>query len=97
MLRMAAELDSPRRFLVDLTAFYRKAAAASRLEAGRHFEKPWQVQRHLNRALGETRDKELQRLRAHLTNEILVKGATRTKLRPGGRVALEWARLLTEV
>jgi CRISPR-associated protein Csm1 len=98
MLRMAGELDSPRRFLVDLTAFYRKAAAAARLEsAGRHFEKPWQVQRHLNRALGETRDKELQRLRTHLTNEILVKGATHTKLRPGGQVALEWARLLAEV
>ncbi len=98
MLRMAGELDSPRRFLVDLTAFYRKAAAAARLEsAGRHFEKPWQVQRHLNRALGETRDKELQRLRTQLTNEILVKGATHTRLRPGGQVALEWARLLAEV
>jgi CRISPR-associated protein Csm1 len=98
ILRMAGELDAPRRFLVDLTAFYRKAAAASRLEtAGRHFERPWQVQRHLNRALGETRDKELQRLRTHLTNEILVKGAAHTKLRPGGMVALEWARLLAEV
>jgi CRISPR-associated protein Csm1 len=98
ILRMAGELDSPRRFLVDLTAFYLKAAAASRLgTAGRHFEKPWQVQRHLNRALGETRDRELQRLRTHLTNEILVKGAAHTKLRPGGQVALEWARLLAEV
>ena len=98
MLRMAGEVESPRRFLVDLTAFYRKAAAASRLgDAGRHFERPWQVQRHLNRALGDTRDKELQRLRSHLTNEILVKGATHTKLRPGGQVALEWARLLAEV
>ncbi|HSW49608.1 MAG TPA: hypothetical protein VLH09_05500 [Bryobacteraceae bacterium] len=98
MLRMAGELDSPRRFLVDLTAFYRKAAAASRLmSAGRHFEKPWQVQRLLNRALGETRDRELQKLRTHLTNEILVKGAAHTKLRPGGQVALQWARLLAEV
>ncbi len=98
ILRMAGELDSPRRFLVDLTAFYLKAAAASRLDtAGRHFEKPWQVQRHLNRALGDARDKDLQRLRTHLTNEILVKGAAHTKLRPGGRVALEWARLLAEV
>jgi len=98
MLRMAGEVESPRRFLVDLTAFYRKAAAASRLgAAGRHFEKPWQVQRYLNRALGDTRDKELQRLRTHLTNEILVKGVTHTKLRPGGLVALEWARLLAEV
>ncbi len=92
MLRMAAELESPQRFLTDLAAFYRKAAAA-----GRHFEKPWQVQRHLLRALGDTRDKELQKLRTHLTNEILAKGATQMRLRPGGRVALEWARLLTEV
>jgi hypothetical protein len=65
--------------------------------AGRRFEKPWQVQRHLNRALGDTRDRELQKLRTHLTNEILAKGATEMKLRPGGRVALEWARMLAEV
>ncbi len=98
ILRMAGEIESPRRFLVDLTAFYRKAAAAGRPgTAGRHFEKPWQVQRYLNRALGDTRDKELQRLRAHLTNEILVRGVTHTKLRPGGQVALQWARLLAEV
>jgi CRISPR-associated protein Csm1 len=97
ILRMAGELDSPRRFLVDLTAFYRKAAASRMGTAGRHFERPWQVHRYLNRALGETREKELQRLRTHLTNEILVKGAAHTKLRPGGQVALEWARLLAEV
>jgi CRISPR-associated protein Csm1 len=99
MLRMAAELDSPRRLLLDLTAFYRKAAAVGRpgRAMGRRFEKPWQVQRHLTRALGETHDKELQRLRTHLTNEILAKGATEMKLRPGGRVALEWARLSAEV
>jgi CRISPR-associated protein Csm1 len=97
MLRMAGEVNSPRRFLVDLTAFYRKAASAGRPGAGRRFEKPWQVQRHLNRALGDTRDRELQKHRTHLTNEILVKGATHTRLRPGGRVALEWARLLAEV
>jgi CRISPR-associated protein Csm1 len=99
MLRMAAELDSPRRLLLDLTAFYRKAAAVGRpgRVAGRRFEKPWQVQRHLNRALGDIRDRELQKLRTHLTNEILAKGATEMKLRPGGRVALEWARMLAEV
>jgi CRISPR-associated protein Csm1 len=99
MLRMAAEVESPRRFLAGLDAFYRKAAAAGRREdaPGRHFEKPWRVQRHLNRALGDTRDKDLQKLRTHLTNEILAKGSTQLKLRPGGAVALEWARLLAEV
>jgi CRISPR-associated protein Csm1 len=98
MRRMAAEIDSPRRFLAGLAVFYRKAATGRKAGvAGRYFEKPWQVQRHLNRALGETRDKELQKLRTHLTNEILAKGASQMRVRPGGRVALEWARLLTEV
>jgi len=32
-----------------------------------------------------------------LTNEILARGATQVKVRPGGRVALEWARLSAEV
>jgi len=97
MLRMAGELDSPRRLLADLSSFYRKAAAASRLSAAHgDYEKPWQIRRYLNRALGETRDRELQRLRTHLTNEILVKGATHFRLRPGGQVALQWARLSTE-
>ena len=99
MLRMAAEVPSPRRFLADLDAFYRKAAAAGPLgkAGGRRLEKPWQVQRHLTRALGDSRDKELQKLKTHLTNEILARGATQVKVRPGGRVALEWARLLAEV
>ena len=44
----------------------------------------------------KARDRELQRLRTQLTNEMLVKSVAHVKLRPGGRVALEWARLLTE-
>jgi hypothetical protein len=55
------------------------------------------VQRHLARALGETREKELQKLKNHLTNEILARSATQVRVRPGGRLALEWARLLAEV
>ena len=43
------------------------------------------------------KDRELQKLRAHLANEMLGRGAAQVKLRPGGLVALEWARLLTEV
>ena len=99
MLRMAGELEHPRRFLADLDAFYRKAAAAGSLTGarGRRLEKPWQVQRHLARALGETREKELQKLKNHLTNEILARSATQVRVRPGGRLALEWARLLAEV
>lgn len=99
MLRMAGELNHPRRFLADLDAFYRKAAASGSLSGARgwRLEKPWQVQRHLARALGETREKELQKLKNHLTNEILAKSSNQVRVRPGGRLALEWARLLAEV
>jgi CRISPR-associated protein Csm1 len=99
MLRIASELASPRRFLAGLEAFYRKAATIGRSgrTGARRLEKPWQVQRRLARALGETGDKELQKLRTHLTNEILARGANQVKVRPGGRVALEWARLQAEV
>jgi CRISPR-associated protein Csm1 len=99
ILRMAGELNHPRRFLADLDAFFRKAAASGSLSGARgwRLEKPWQVQRHLSRALGETREKELQKLKNHLTNEILAKSSNQVRVRPGGRLALEWARLLAEV
>ena len=48
-------------------------------------------------AVGEPKAREIQKLRNQLTNEMLAKSFAQVKLRPGGRVALDWARLLTEV
>jgi len=97
--RLAGELDSPKHFLSELAGVYRKAAAAAPPSRGSegNFDKPWRIQRRLGRALGETSDRELQKLRTQLTNEMLVKSVAHVRLRPGGRVALEWARLLIEV
>ncbi len=97
--RLAGELDSPKHFLSELAGVYRKAAVAAPASRGSegNFDKPWRIQRRLSRALGETSDRELQKLRTQLTNEMLVKSVAHVRLRPGGRVALEWARLLTEV
>ena len=80
------EFDSPRQFLDELDGFYRKTAAAGRpgRAGGADFEKPWRFQRRLTSALGDTRDRELQKLRTHLINEILGKGAAQVKLRPPG-------------
>ena len=96
--RLAGELDSPRHFLSELAGVYRKAAVAGHASKGSegNFDRPWRIYRRLNGALGEARDRELQKLRTQLTNEMLVKSVAHVKLRPGGRVALEWARLLTE-
>ena len=45
--------------------------------------------------MGGPRDREFQKLRASLLNEFVARGTAQLKLRPTGRVALEWARLLT--
>jgi len=96
MLRVAAEIGSPRTFLRELTAFYRRdGGGVSGPE--RSTPKPWKIYGRLNRALGATKEKVPQKLRTHLTNEMVAKGAVQVKLRPAGRVALEWTRLLAEV
>jgi CRISPR-associated protein Csm1 len=97
--RMAEELDSPQQFLAELAALYRKASVVADESTGgeTRFRKPWRVYRRLNLAVGEPKAREIQKLRNQLTNEMLAKSFAQVKLRPGGRVALDWARLLTEV
>jgi CRISPR-associated protein Csm1 len=98
MQRVASEIGSPRLFLQEMSAFYRKDTAASGPSASPDVfpQRPWKIYGRLNRALGDTRDIVPQKLRTHLTNEMVAKGATQVKLRPAGRVALEWTRLLSE-
>lgn len=93
---MVNEMGSSRQFLHELTAFYRQGGRSWGAGEER-FEKPWQLQRRLNRLLAGARDRESQKLRAHLSNEMMGKSAAQAKLRPAGLVALEWARLFTEV
>jgi CRISPR-associated protein Csm1 len=59
-------------------------------------QRTWRFQRRFNRILSGTRDREFQKLRAHLINELVGRKSAEVKLRPAGLVALEWARLVTE-
>jgi CRISPR-associated protein Csm1 len=43
--------------------------------------------------LPASRDREVQRARTALIADLVGKNSAHMKLRPGGRVALEWARL----
>jgi hypothetical protein len=92
---MVQDLGSSRQFLHELAAFYCKAGRGGGDQP--RFEKPWQFQRRLNRLLAGARDRESQQLRTHLSNEMMGKSAAQIRLRPAGLVALEWARLSTEV
>jgi len=93
---MVNDLGSSRQFLHELAAFYRQGGRLWGAGEER-FEKPWQFERRLNRLLAGARDREAQKLRAHLSSEMMGKSAAQVKLRPAGLVALEWARLFTEV
>ena len=42
------------------------------------------------------RNKDFQRLRTELITDFTGRNAAQVRLRPAGRVALEWARLETE-
>lgn len=99
MSRMVKEFGVSPQFLGEIGFFYRdtnrSVVRTGRTRADR-FDKPWRFQRRLNRVLGTTRDRELQKLRNSLMGEFVGKNMAQVKLRPSGRVALEWATLLTE-
>ena len=106
--QMLAESRSSRQFLAQLRGFYEKEiVAGGSPEADAAIHRLGRFQRRFHRALGGSRDHELQKLRAHLVNEIVGKksvaqaaksaNGAKVKLRPAGLVAMEWARLASEV
>jgi CRISPR-associated protein Csm1 len=97
LARMVIDFGSSSQFLSELSGFYRKGGQTWSHGTEQRFDRPWRFQRRLNRVLVGAKDRELQKLRAHLANEMMGRGAAQVKLRPAGLVALEWARLMTEV
>lgn len=96
LARMVIEFGSSNQFLTELSALYRKGGLTWSHGTEQRFDRPWRFQWRLNRVLAGVKDRELQKLRAHLANEMMGRGAAQVKLRPAGLVALEWTRLLTE-
>jgi CRISPR-associated protein Csm1 len=102
MTRMIGEFGCPPQILDELGGFYRETPwAPDRMSGARgkedRFDKPWRFHWRINRMVGATRDRELQKLRASLVGDLVGKSAAQWRLRPSGRVALEWARMRTEV
>jgi CRISPR-associated protein Csm1 len=91
--RLIHEFRMSKQFLYQLRSFYRREAYGENGAA----QRTWRFQRRFNRILSGTRDREFQKLRTHLINELVGKKTAEVKLRPAGLVALEWARLVTEV
>jgi len=92
--RLIHDFRMSRQFLYQLRSFYRREAYG---DGGVETQQTWRFQRRFNRILTGARDREFQKLRTHLISEMAGRKSAEVKLRPAGLVALEWARLVTEV
>ncbi len=90
---MVREFDVAPQYIRDLCGIYRETR---RTPGAKRVERPWRFHRRLHRILGTSRSRDFQKARASLIADLVGKNPVNLKLRPSGRVALEWARLSTE-
>ena len=90
---MVREFGIEPQYIRDLCGIYRETR---RTPGARRVERPWRFHRRLYRILGSSRSRDFQKARASLIADLVGKNPVNLKLRPSGRVALEWARLSTE-
>ena len=105
LMRMVAEFGCSPQYLRDLCGMYRETQTkVSRRQARRQGgERPWRYHRRIRRILSASRGGrparqrgEYQKARTTLIADLIGRSAVTVKLRPAGRVALEWARLAAE-
>lgn len=108
LLRMISDFGCSPQYLRDLCGIYRETQSKmSRRQARRSGgERPWRYHRRLGRILSDARPAggavthqargEYQKARTELIKDLIGRSAVTVKLRPAGRVALEWARLSAE-
>jgi CRISPR-associated protein Csm1 len=104
LMRMIAEFGCTPQYLRDLCGIYRETQSRmSRRQARRTGgERPWRYHRRIRRILGAASPVsapargDFQKARTGLIADLIGRSAVTVKLRPAGRVALEWARLSAE-
>jgi len=100
MLRLVNDFGCSAQFLGELSSFYRETDRTPGPRGRRPAEaqhRPWRLHRRLNRVLdGPERNKEFQKARNSVLAAFLTRGQAQLKLKPSGRVALDWARITEE-
>ena len=96
LTRMVTEFGASPEYIRELCGIYRETKKTGGGPRPVRVERPWRFHRRLNRILGSSRSREYQKARASLVTDLAGKNPANLKLRPSGRVALEWARLSTE-
>lgn len=93
LIRMVTDFGIAPEYIRELCGIYRQTKKSG---SARRPERPWRFHRRLSRILGSSRSRDFQRARTGLVTDLAGRNPAHLKLRPSGRVALEWARLLTE-
>jgi CRISPR-associated protein Csm1 len=101
MTRLIREYGVSPQLLDELAALYRDSSdtivTPGARRANARLERPWRFYRRLDAMLGsQPRGKDFTRLRSDLISDFTGRRASNVRLRPQGRVALEWARLESE-
>ena len=104
LLRMVTDFGVSPQYLKDLCGIYRETQSKMSKRQARKMggERPWRYHRRIRRILSAARPAmgpargDYQKARTALIADLIGRSAITVKLRPAGRVALEWARLSAE-
>jgi CRISPR-associated protein Csm1 len=101
--RMVSDFGCSPQYLRDLCGIYRETQSKMSKRQARRMggERPWRYHRRIRRILNSSRAPgpergDYQKTRTALIADLIGRSAVTVKLRPAGRVALEWARLSAE-
>jgi len=98
LVRLVKDFDYSASYIHDLASVYRDAysAQATRRAKAIRVEKPWRTYMRLSRIIPPSKQSDLNQLRNSVVTNLVGTNTANAKLRPSGRVGLEWARLATE-
>ena len=95
LMRLVRDFRFSPDYVHDLASVYRESfsARAQRRSKAVKIDKPWRTFMRLSTVIPQGRGKELNNVRNAVITNLVGKKTAGLKLRPSGRVGLEWARL----
>ena len=95
LVRLVRDFGYSPNYIHDLAAVYREASASRIPRRGKalRIDKPWRTYMRLSTVIPQERGKEVNNVRNAVIVNLIGKRTAGLKLRPSGRVGLEWARL----
>ena len=95
LVRLVRDFGYSPNYIHDLAAVYRETSAGRVLRRGKtlRIDKPWRTYMRLSTVIPQERGKEVNNIRNAVIVNLVGKRTAGLKLRPSGRVGLEWARL----